>query len=48
MEEIDIPRIIPHSDTWDKSEQSVKCMGFTSLLTCPNWNAHIYLCRTQR
>lgn len=44
----DIPHIISHLDTWDESEQSVKCMGFTSLLACPNWNARTYLCKTQK
>lgn len=40
--------IISHLDTWYQSEQAVKCLGFTSLLACPVWNAHIYLCKTQK
>lgn len=40
--------IISHLNIWYKSEQSVKCMGFTSLLVCPNRSVHLYLCRTQK
>lgn len=39
--------IIYHLDTWDKSEQPVKHMGFTSLLACSVWNTCVCLCKTQ-